>query len=68
MKAYHNDIKPENIMIKNENLYLVDLDSISFEIREWCATSPLYSPFIKVGDHVNDLAYLYECDSYLDIF
>jgi hypothetical protein len=32
---YHNDIKPDNLMTdKDGNTFLVDMDSISFDVRK----------------------------------
>ena len=49
---YHNDIKPGNLMNdKDGNTFLVNIDSISFEVRKVCAPAIDYSPckyFIKI--------------------
>ena len=38
MNVFHNDIKPENLMVNLKNnfpeIYLIDLDSIDFEPRK----------------------------------
>ena len=56
MKIYHNDIKPANIMTdKNGMANLVDIDSISFEVREFCPHTIAYSPckyFIKINLYI----------------
>ncbi len=42
---YHNDIKPGNLMNdKDGNTFLVDIDSISFEVRKECQHTKIFSP------------------------
>ena len=56
MKIYHNDIKPENIMLNLKNdlpdIYLIDTDSIDHEVRKTCAITdgfiPSYLYFLKL--------------------
>ena len=51
---YHNDIKPLNMMAhKTGNgptatfkVYLIDIDTARFEVRDWCPATYIYCPGI----------------------
>jgi|LakMenEpi03Aug12_release.lakeMendotaPanAssembly.Ray.scaffolds.fasta_scaffold3415106_1 hypothetical protein len=48
MKIYHNDIKPENVMLNLKNdlpdIYLIDTDSIDHKARKTCAFTDGFIP------------------------
>ena len=51
---------------KNKNLFLVDLDSLSTEKRDWCSATVPYSPYITIRGKDPQIAF--DCDEYLDFF